>query len=235
MERLERRARGEGEGWLEEVAYETLYTERSRLAEAGPDLPPGLDRTFISWLRAELARGDEERSRDLVRAIVEYYVREIAGHFDRRVYGVAVQVVPRAVSALLHGAPLRGGGLFDIDDRVLIEGEVAALQALARVGTVILAPTHVSNLDSLVMGWIIHRLGMPPFAYGAGLNLFSRAVIGFFMRHLGAYTIDRRKTDPLYRATLKEYATVLLARGQHNLLFPGGTRSRSGAVERTLK
>jgi len=235
MERLDGRVRREGERWLEEVAYETLYIEQSRLAEEGPDLPPGLDRAFISWLRAELARADEPGFRDLVRAIVEHYVHEIAGHFDRRVYRVAVQVVPRAVSALLHGAPLRGSGLFDVDDRILIEGEVAALQALARIGTVILAPTHVSNLDSLVMGSIIYRLGLPPFAYGAGLNLFSRAVVGFFMRHLGAYTIDRKKTDPLYRATLKEYATVLLARGQHSLLFPGGTRSRSGAVERALK
>ncbi len=56
----------------------------------------------------------------------------------------------------------------------------------------------------------IHRLGLPPFAYGAGLNLFSNALVGFFMRNLGAYTVDRSKGDPLYRQTLKEYATVLL-------------------------
>jgi glycerol-3-phosphate O-acyltransferase len=55
------------------------------------------------------------------------------------------------------------------------------------------------------------------------------------MRNLGAYTVDRKKTDPLYRETLKEYVATLLERGQHNLLFPGGTRSRSGAIESRLK
>ncbi|MEO8798371.1 MAG: 1-acyl-sn-glycerol-3-phosphate acyltransferase, partial [Polyangiaceae bacterium] len=94
---------------------------------------------------------------------------------------------------------------------------------------------HVSNLDSVILGYAIYRLGLPPFAYGAGLNLFSNATIGFFMRNLGAYTVDRNKTDPLYKETLKEYACELLEHGQHSLFFPGGTRSRSGAVESRLK
>jgi glycerol-3-phosphate O-acyltransferase len=221
---------------LREIADRTLRSEQSRVAAADPiaPLPPGLDPAFVSWLRLELADADPDRFAQIVRGIVDHYVREIGGHFDRRVYRVATRVVPRAISALLHGAHGRGR-LFDVDDRILIEGEVHVLRALARVGTVILAPTHVSNLDSLVMGSVIHRLGLPPFAYAAGINLFTGPLIGFFMRHLGAYTIDRQKTDPLYRATLKEYATVLLARGQHTLLFPGGTRSRSGRIESRLK
>ena len=236
MDRVLAEAKSEGARRLEEIAHRTLRSEQSRLAEADPTaaLPPGLDPSFVSRLRLELAQADRDRLAQVVRGIVDHYVREIAGHFDRRVYRVATRVVPPAVSALLHGARGRGR-LFDVDDRILIEGEVDALRALARVGTVILAPTHVSNLDSLVMGSVIHRLGLPPFAYGAGINLFTGPLIGFFMRHLGAYTIDRQKTDPLYRATLKEYATVLLARGQHTLLFPGGTRSRSGRIESKIK
>ena len=99
----------------------------------------------------------------------------------------------------------------------------------------VLTPSHVSNLDSVILGWAISTLGLPPFAYGAGLNLFSGPLLGYFMSNLGAYTVDRRKSDPLYRATLKEYATTLLEHGQHSLFFPGGTRSRSGAVEAKLK
>ncbi len=34
---------------------------------------------------------------------------------------------------------------------------------------------------------------------------------------------------------LKAYSCVILERGYHSLFFPGGTRSRSGAVERRLK
>ena len=236
MDRVLAEAEIEGARRLDEIAYRTLRAEQSRLAEADTTaaLPPGLDPSFVSWLRLELANADCDRFAQIVRGIVDHYVREIGGHFDRRVYRIATRVVPPAVSALLHGARGRGR-LFDVDDRILIEGEVDALRALARVGTVILAPTHVSNLDSLVMGSVIHRLGLPPFAYGAGINLFTGPLIGFFMRHLGAYTIDRQKTDPLYRATLKEYAALLLARGQHTLLFPGGTRSRSGRIESKIK
>src|SRR5262249_13430344 len=34
---------------------------------------------------------------------------------------------------------------------------------------------------------------------------------------------------------LKTYSCVLLERGYHSIFFPGGTRSRSGGVERRLK
>ena len=90
-------------------------------------------------------------------------------------------------------------------------------------------------MDSLVLGYAIYRLGLPPVIYGAGLNLFSNPLVGFFMHNLGAYTVDRRKRDPLYKRVLKEYATMTLELGYDNLFFPGGTRSRSGAIERYLK
>ena len=55
------------------------------------------------------------------------------------------------------------------------------------------------------------------------------------MHNLGAYRIDRRLKHGLYKEVLKAYSCVLLERGYHSLFFPGGTRSRSGAVERKLK
>ena len=235
MARVLSRPDSEPEPHLEDVAFETIYAEEMRLLHAEPDPRTASDRAFIAWFRHGLAHADGERRRELVHAVVARYAQEIAGHFDRRVYRVATRVVPPALSALLSGLALSHAREFDIDDRILIQGEMRALEAVARLGTVILAPTHVSNLDSLVLGSVLFRLGLPPFAYAAGLNLFSNALIGFFMRHLGAYTVDRKKTDPLYRETLKEYATVLLERGQHSLIFPGGTRSRSGALERKLK
>src|SRR5262249_39639105 len=39
----------------------------------------------------------------------------------------------------------------------------------------------------------------------------------------------------LYKDVLKAYSCVLIERGYHSLFFPGGTRSRSGGVERKLK
>jgi glycerol-3-phosphate O-acyltransferase len=224
---------------LEEIVHETIYAEQVRLSR-DPHAPLAeLDRHFVASLRRELAHASEARRRELVIEIVDRYTHEITGHFDRRVYSVATRALPGALGALFHGlAPstlIRHRHPFEVDDRVLLEGELDPLRSLVRHGTVVLVPSHVSNLDSVLVGHAVHRLGLPPVAYGAGLNLFSNAVMGFFMRNLGAYTVDRKKTDPLYRATLKEYATVLLERGQHNLFFPGGTRSRSGAIETHLK
>ena len=224
---------------LDEIAYETIYAEQTRLSHAAPDPRTTADQEFLTWLRRELTHANRERQGELVSAIVGRYVSEISGHFDPRVYGIATRVVPYTVGALLrgfgHGKLLGDPRLFDVDDRIVVDGEISALRELARIGTVVLAPTHASNLDSVVLGSAIYRQGLPPFAYGAGLNLFSSGTIGFFMRNLGAYTVDRKKTDPLYRHTLKEYLTVLLERGQHNLFFAGGTRSRSGALETRLK
>lgn len=230
---LDRAAAGDN-AVLEDMLVETLYCEQQRLA--APDCGPNADadRAHAQWLRHAFAHTAAEKRPALVEQVVAHYAAEITGHFDPRVYSFATSVVPAGLSVLLHGGkPSRH--IFDVDERILLEGEVPALQRAVQLGTVVLVPTHVSNLDSLVLGHAIHRLGLPPFAYGAGLNLFSNPILGFFMRHLGAFTVDRKKQDPLYLSTVKEYATLLLERGQHMLFFPGGTRSRSGAIESHLK
>lgn len=228
---------GEGQGAdarLRDIVHETLYCEKHRLE--GPPTPrTNSDQQFVAAIRRRASCVPRDGAAEVVRAVVHHYVREISGHFDPRVYRVATRLLPPALSALLHGTRLRDPNVFNLANRVSIAGASDSFCRLARLGTVMLTPSHVSNLDSVILGWAISELGLRPFAYGAGLNLFSRPLLGFFMGNLGAYTVDRSKTDPLYRATLKEYATTLLEHGQHSLFFPGGTRSRSGAVEAKLK
>ena len=227
------RTAGTGPG-LESVLFETVYHEQQRLLQGEDEPRAAQDRDFLRELRHDLARADTSQLERLLSRVLRHYVEEISGHFDPRVYRFATRAVPLALGALLHGGQL-SRHLFDVRDRVLLEGEIDALRWAARSGTVVLVPSHVSNLDSLLLGYALFALGLPPFAYGAGLNLFTSAVTGFFMRNLGAFTVDRKKTDPLYNETVKEYATVLLEHGQHMLFFPGGTRSRSGAIEDHLK
>jgi glycerol-3-phosphate O-acyltransferase len=219
---------------LDDMLVETLYREQQRLLESDGLPNDATDREHIKALRHDFAHAHPGDKRALLERIVSHYAAEIAGHFDPRVYSFATSIVPSALGALLHGGK-PSPHLFDVDERILLEGEVQPLLQAARRGTVVLVPTHASNLDSLVLGYAIYRLGLPPFAYGAGLNLFSNPILGFFMRHLGTFTVDRAKLDPLYLTTVKEYATALLEHGQHMLFFPGGTRSRSGALESHLK
>ena len=98
-----------------------------------------------------------------------------------------------------------------------------------------LAPTHSSNLDSFVLGLSLSSAGLPAFLYAAGKHLFRHRGLGFLMRRLGGYCVDRGQSGPLYRDVLKEYSTVLLERGFHTIIFPGATRCRSNEVERSVK
>lgn len=192
-------------------------------------------------LRQSLAEGDDAARAALVATIVDRYLAEIRGELSVAFHRLSARLLPLSFDSALralggaHGSRLErhvGGAL---ERCVQIGGSVARVRELARRSTLVLAPTHVSNLDAVLLGWVAERLGLPAFAYAAGLNLFANPVLGFFMHHLGAYTVDRDNADPLYRLALKEYTAVLLEHGQNVLFFPGGTRSRSGSIERKLK
>ncbi|HVI01414.1 MAG TPA: 1-acyl-sn-glycerol-3-phosphate acyltransferase, partial [Enhygromyxa sp.] len=225
---------------LAEAINETLWWEQDRLRKADPNDEDALaDRQFYGTIRRQLPRVSEAEQARLLERIVHRYAAEIAGNFNPTFYKFATRVGPPMLSALLTGlSPKRLLDLESIprlDQHVIVEGEVEQIGRLRERGTLIVTPTHSSNLDSLVIGFAVHELGLPPLTYGAALNLFRNPIIGRFMHNLGAYTVDRRKRDPLYKQTLKEYATASLEFRQDNLFFPAGARSRSGAVERRLK
>jgi hypothetical protein len=62
-----------------------------------------------------------------------------------------------------------------------------------------------SDIDSVLIGYIIYQLGLPPFPYGAGLNLFQNPLLSFMMSDLGAYTVDRRESNLIHKQTLKNF------------------------------
>lgn len=224
---------------------ETLFLERARLKRAKGGLTsPFLwrrkseDRAVISQLSSALDHGLAD-PKELSKKLLEHYGNEICGNFSSKVYDFAVTTVPWGFSWLLNTASLQNftpwGRAESLASRVRVVGEVPLLQKLAKEGTVLLVPTHQSNIDSILVGWVIHLCSLPPFAYGAGLNLFSNPVLSFLMSRLGAYTVDRQKNSDLYKAALKNYSTTILGRGVHSIFFPGGGRSRSGALESHIK
>ncbi len=185
---------------------------------------------------------DGER-RAKLRELAAEYADDIAGNFDPRVYRLSTRLVPTLVTSLLAPSALprmlrEPSRLFSLEalaEKVVTLGDVERLKALAARGTLVFVPTHSSNLDSIVFGFALERSGLPPATYGAGKNLFTNPFLSFFMQNLGAYKVDRRLRHGLYKHVLKTYSTVLIESGFHSLFFPGGTRSRSGAVEQRLK
>jgi len=233
------RAEASGPPSLAEIVNETAWHESERLRRSRSVSDE--DRAFVARLRRSISKANDQALKQLLRDCLERYAGEITGHFNPTVYSVATRAIPVGLNVLLGGLSVRrvlGTTLKDLaalSSHLVIRGETEGLARLKRFGTLVYVPTHSSNLDSVLLGYGIYRMGLPPVTYGAGLNLFSNPITGFFMRNLGAYTVDRLKTDPLYRLLLKEYATVTMEYGRDNLFFPGGTRGRSGEVERRLK
>lgn len=233
------RARNAPEGYLETLVNDTIYYERQRLEKAHDGKSRG-EAAYYDTVLKRMQRASDRDLRQLLEELATRFVAEVVGNFDDRVYGLATRAIPAGMWALLNAmSPMRmlslEGLRFGAARYFRLEGAVEHVKELLQRGTLVVVPTHSSNLDSIVVGYATFLLGLPPLTYGAGLNLFANPLLSFFMRNLGAYKVDRRKKASLYKDVLKTYATCSMEMGYHNLFFPGGTRSRSGAVEQKLK
>ncbi|MGB3467732.1 MAG: 1-acyl-sn-glycerol-3-phosphate acyltransferase [Cyclobacteriaceae bacterium] len=232
---------------LREDLEMTVYREKLRVRGNPWKVDPEDDRSY--WQKVQQRLLDyqslekeeaQQEEKKLLKEIVDRYAEEIAGNFNKSSYKFAKKLVAFGFARLLNAARVKGvTALFskqlDLDDKVNIIGYPEHIRNLAKKGTVVMVPTHFSNIDSILVGWVIQYLGLPPFIYGAGLNLFNIKIIAYFINSLGAYKVDRRKKNPIYMETLKTYSTEALRKGCHSLFFPGGTRSRSGKIEKALK
>jgi glycerol-3-phosphate O-acyltransferase len=225
----------------------TVYREQQRMKRNRWRVDAVDEPKFWSAIKEEMVgltgktpEETEAKADEILYKIVHRYVNEIAGNFKPNSYRITREVLKIWFSRLLNGARVKKFGAifrreYTLRDKIQIVGKAKQLRNLARKGTVIMVPTHFSNLDSVLIGWVIHSLGMPAFIYGAGLNLFNIKIFAYFMNSLGAYKVDRRKKNLPYLESLKLYSTLAIQKGAHSLFFPGGTRSRSGAIESQLK
>ncbi len=240
VERSRRRLDALSDGELARLLEDALFQERRRLEKAAA--AEG-ERERLDALARALVRGERDERVEAALALVRAWAEEVHGRFDPKVYRFATRLLPTAITGLLSARPHPDVRAFlagvrrdlDVESRVIVRGDTAWLRELASEATLVLCPTHVSNLDSPLIGLALYLAGLPPFLYGAGLNLFSNPVMGWFMRRLGAYTVDRTKSAALYKEVLKDYSTRALVTHHHSLFFPGGTRSRSGHLESALK
>ena len=230
---------------LREELEMTVYREKLRIRANPWKVDPKDDKEYWKKMQTRLvdiqqAENPAEEEDTILKEIIERYANEIAGNFKSNSYRFARGFITFGFARLLNATRVKGvTSLFsrqlDLDDKIHIVGEPEHIRKLAKLGTVIMVPTHFSNLDSILIGWVIQFLGLPAFIYGAGLNLFNIKIFAYFMNSLGAYKVDRRKKNPVYLETLKTYSNLALRWGCHSLFFPGGTRSRSGQIEKALK
>src|SRR3954447_23895804 len=108
--------------------------------------------------------------------------------------------------------------------RIFFRMSLVGREHLPDEGGVILASNHRSFLDPFVVGaW----LGRPVF-FVAKKELFDRRFAGWFLNCLGAFPIRRGESDEESMETAKQ----ILARGDALVIFPEGTRHRTGSLGR---
>lgn len=173
----------------EEIAR-AMYLERVRIKEDPWAVDPKDEKSFWNKVNEQLIEfslkkpleGERPEEAALLQSIVARYANEIPGTFDITAYRLATLVVPSLFYRLLNTASTKR--LFRpkiaLHERLKVTGDLEKIRQLARNNTILLTPTHFSNLDSLLVGWVINSLGLPAFLYGAGLNLFNSTLFGYF-------------------------------------------------------
>src|SRR5271166_53562 len=93
---------------------------------------------------------------------------------------------------------------------------------LPRTGPLLLAANHRSFLDPFVIGALVRR----PVYYMAKRELFEKRWQALLLNALGAFPVDRGAGD----RDAMDTARAILARGDCVVVFPEGTRVRSGPL-----
>ncbi|MBL7781926.1 MAG: 1-acyl-sn-glycerol-3-phosphate acyltransferase [Saprospiraceae bacterium] len=234
---------------LADVIVKTMYQERIRIKEDPWKVDPPNERQFWNRISKKLIKKSLDRddpqakaaAEDLLQKIIHRYSEEIVGTFQIPTFRFAQRFLTAFFNRIFNaavGKSLRAiwRGRRHLYERLNMTGDAATVRELFKHGTVVVVPTHSSNLDSILVGYALDQmLGMPSFSYGAGLNLYNFGPAAYFMNRLGAYRVDRRKKNPIYLETLKVMSNLSIQRGVNTLFFPGGTRSRSGELETELK
>ncbi|MEA5050963.1 MAG: lysophospholipid acyltransferase family protein [Oscillospiraceae bacterium] len=89
-------------------------------------------------------------------------------------------------------------------------------------GPVIIASNHINLIDPGLHAFCVRR----PFRTMAKAELFRTKVLAFILRPLGAFPVTRGKAD---KRSFSTAANVLNA-GEVLLIFPEGTRSKTGEL-----
>lgn len=235
-----------GDQGIFDAISSTIYLEKIRVKSDPWKVDPPNEGQYWKKLEKELSKNSQSPDKDelnrvLLKRIINRYSEEIAGGFVPKTFRWARKILTFFFKRLLNSTAgkrlsMLWGNKHQLYERLLVEGHVEEMRDLMKKGTVIIVPTHFSNLDSIMIGYVLDSIvGVPAFSYGAGLNLYDAELIAYFISRLGAYKLDRRKKNPIYAESLRSFSALTAKKNVNSLFFPGGTRSRSGALEKNVK
>ena len=108
--------------------------------------------------------------------------------------------------------------------------QLETIYALGQRSPLVFLPTHKSNLDHLVLQYVLHENGHPPNHTAGGINM-NFFPVGPLVRRSGVFFIRRTfKDDAVYKFVLQQYIDYLIEKRFSLEWYLEGGRSRSGKL-----
>lgn len=146
-------------------------------------------------------------------AEAQAYAREIVPGFSATLYFGYATRAARWLSQLLY--------------RVRIGQVDETLAAIDPRATVIFVMNHRSNMDYVLVTWLVSERSALSYAVGEWARIWPLSVL---IRAMGAFFIRRGSRNALYRKVLARYVQMATAEGTTQAMFPEGGLSLDGRV-----
>ncbi len=169
-------------------------------------------RVGVAHLARELGRPEAATRQRAVR-----YLREIAASHST----FLIDVIANAI----HWIYRQGYGALSYDEQ-----QVRDLYGLGQGHPLVFLPSHRSNLDRLVLQYLLWENDLPPNHTAGGINM-NFFPVGPLIRRTGVFFIRRSfKDNPLYKLVLRSYIDYLIEKRFSLEFYLEGGRSRSGKL-----
>lgn len=146
-------------------------------------------------------------------AEAQAYAREIVPAFSATLYFGFATRAARWLSQLLY--------------RVRIGQVDETLAAIDPRATVIFVMNHRSNMDYVLVTWLVSERSALSYAVGEWARIWP---LSRLIRAMGAFFIRRGSRNALYRKVLARYVQMATAEGTTQAMFPEGGLSLDGRV-----
>ncbi|MBX3027362.1 glycerol-3-phosphate 1-O-acyltransferase [bacterium] len=155
----------------------------------------------------------------------EHAQQQQAARYLREIAATHSPFVIDLTARLIHQLVARGYSAVRYDRQ-----QLEHLFALGQRHPLVFLPTHKSNLDHLVLQYVLHENGHPPNHTAGGINM-NFFPVGPLVRRSGVFFIRRTfKDNPLYKFVLQQYIDYLIEKRFTLEWYLEGGRSRSGKL-----